>query len=101
MVDNNYVLLMNGDIYSKRGDSKDSDTHWLSNQLNECSSDEDLLDLFREIKGPFSLIFYNTKTQDLYFLRDSIGRQTLLLAEEDDGTIVISSVLGRFQLKCF
>lgn len=97
LVQDRYMLLMNGDVYSTRDNHEDSDTQWLIGRLNQCSSNDDILDLFRGIKGPYSIIFLDKASQQLYFLRDSIGRQTLLLAAQNDGSVVISSVIGKPQ----
>lgn len=86
---------MNGDVYSTRDNHEVSDTQWLIGRLNRCRSGDDILELFRGIKGPYSIIFLDKASQQLYFLRDSIGRQTLLLAAQHDGSVVISSVIGK------
>lgn len=52
-----------------------------------------LLDIFRHIQGPYSLIFLNGETNDLYFIRDSLGRQTLLLGQSE-GHLWLTSVVN-------
>lgn len=94
IVSEKYVLLFNGDIYSNRGDINQSDTQWLSDRLNDCDTVDKILDFFKDVKGPFSIIFYDKETHSLFFLRDSLGRQTLLLGRRGDGAIIISSVIG-------
>lgn len=97
LVKQKYVLLMNGDIYSKRGAVDQSDTEWLLDSLNKCQTIDDILELFRTIEGPYSIVIYDQSTSETIFVRDSLGRQTLLLAKRSgcDG-IVISSVIGKF-----
>ncbi len=54
----------------------------------------DFFDVMKEIQGPFSLIYFNGKTKRLYFARDSLGRQTLLIGLHQD-SIVITSVASK------
>lgn len=96
LIQDRFVLLMNGDIYSIRDNYDESDTLWLSKQLTQCTSISQILHLFQNIQGPYSAIFLDKDTHQLYFLRDLMGRQTLLLAAQNNGSIVISSVVGKF-----
>lgn len=60
--------------------------------MNYLQNEEEFLKLFTTIvKGPFSIIYYNIRTECLYFMRDSLGRQSLLLGY-DLGELVITSV---------
>lgn len=94
VVGEKYILLFNGDIYSMRDNNNQSDTQWMSDRMNECETINEILELFRRVRGPFSMIFYDKESQSLYWLRDSLGRQTLLLGRRYDGAIIISSVIG-------
>lgn len=90
-----HVFLINGDIFTKRDDCSLSDTEWLTRRIDECNDDEtELLEVLRTIEGPYSILYYNQNTSNLYFVRDILGRQSLLLATCLDGDIVLSSVLG-------
>lgn len=91
-----HIVLINGDIFSKRDDFKLSDTEWLIQRIDECDDNEEcLLKLFRVLKGPYSLCYCNRNTKKVYFLRDILGRQSLLLAKNADGDTILSSVLGK------
>lgn len=90
-----YALLMNGDIFSAREIKEQSDTEWLLEQIDSCASEADLIECFRRLEGPYSLVFFNKTADVLYFVRDSLGRQSLLLATDDDDGIYLSSVLGK------
>lgn len=46
------------------------------------------------IEGPYSLVYLNGKTKRLYFARDSLGRQTLLIGY-DTNSIYITSVASK------
>lgn len=90
-----HILLINGDIFSKRDDHSLSDTEWLTRRIDECNDNEvELLEMFRSLEGPFSIFYLNQNTSKLYFLRDILGRQSLLLARSPDGDIILSSVLA-------
>lgn len=94
-----HIVLINGDIFSKRDDRSLSDTEWLAQMFDKCNDDETkLLDLFRTLQGPYSIFYFNQNTKSLYFVRDVLGRQSLLLAKSPEGDIILSSVSGMFFL---
>lgn len=59
------------------------------------STEEHIIRVLKSLKGPFSLIYYEKHTQNLYFSRDRLGRSTMLFMKSDH-SIVISSVLGNY-----
>lgn len=79
------LLLMNGDIYNvPTSDSNTmSDTKWLFEQLSSSSSERELINLFKTIEGPFSFIFYDKIKKTLFFGRDSLGRNSLIIEDSD------------------
>ncbi|CAH2104400.1 unnamed protein product [Euphydryas editha] len=87
----NGILLFNGDIfYHKWPSAQDlSDTQILLDKLSY-----EIILTVKSFKGPFSLVYYDKQTQILYFLRDKIGRNSLLF-HKSDYSYTISSVLGR------
>lgn len=91
-----HIVLINGDIFTKRDDSLISDTEWLAQRIDECDDEIELLELFRSIEGPYSIIYCNQSSNKLYFLRDILGRQSLLLAKSPEGDTILSSVLGKY-----
>lgn len=93
-----YSLLMNGDLFSERELVEQSDTEWLSEQIDACRTVDDLIDVFRRVEGPYSIIIYDKKFEIIYFIRDSLGRQSLLLATDSEDNIYLSSVLGKFSI---
>lgn len=48
----------------------------------------------KQIQGPYSLIYFNGRTMRLYFARDSLGRQTLLIGSHQN-VIHITSVASK------
>lgn len=94
-----HVLLINGDIFTKRDDNTISDTEWLMQCIDNCNDDQNkLLNLFRDLEGPYSVLYFNRNTEDLYFIRDVLGRQSLLVAECGDGDLTFGSVLGIYEI---
>ncbi|CAH0726032.1 unnamed protein product, partial [Brenthis ino] len=92
--DENGILLFNGDIFDDTWDKKFSDTYVLMRKLVTCNSSEQIISQMKTLKGPFSLIYYNKLKNKLFFLRDRIGRNSLLFCKSSN-SYVISSVLGR------
>lgn len=88
---NDAVLLFNGDLYMKcLNDDNRSDTEYLFELISNAQNEEEFLDIFKTISGPFSIIcFFKSK---LYFARDSLGRNSLIIGKNED-SIFISSVV--------
>lgn len=55
------------------------------------NTEDDFLNAFRRIDGPFAFVFFNKSTNRLYFGRDRLGRRSLLVKVEED-SIQISSI---------
>ncbi|XP_055594407.1 asparagine synthetase domain-containing protein CG17486 [Uranotaenia lowii] len=88
-----FVLLFNGDAFVERDNLDESDTRWLFRKIQETSDECDLGTLFKTLKGPFSLILLDKLLERIYFARDSLGRNSLLISSSEEG-ILLSSVLG-------
>lgn len=89
-----FALLFNGDLFIDRDNLAESDTRWLLDRIESMATNLDELgELFKHLKGPFSLVLLDKQLQRVYFARDSIGRNSLLLGQSNDG-FVISSVTG-------
>lgn len=78
----NVILLFNGDLYMEiLENNAKSDTEYLFDLIEKCESEDELLNVFRIITGPFSIIcLFQSK---LYFARDSLGRNSLLVGKTD------------------
>ncbi|CAO1416225.1 unnamed protein product [Diamesa hyperborea] len=88
----NVILLFNGDLYMEiLENSVKSDTEYLFDLIKKCETEDELLDVFRIITGPFSIICYFQSK--LYFARDSLGRNSLLVGKIQDKKWFLSSVL--------
>ncbi|XP_037933873.1 asparagine synthetase domain-containing protein CG17486 [Teleopsis dalmanni] len=84
------VLIMNGDIYSYDEENL-SDTEWLIKKISECKTDSEILTLFTKTEGPFSIVFFNKKTKDLYFCRDKYGRNSLIIERSRNAWRILST----------
>ena len=97
-----YFLSFNGEIYN-----------WVElakkYNLNSCSGDTDLLfkllinyscqKILTEIDGPFAIIFYDKKKDELILARDQFGEKPLYYYEDTHKKIVCSSNKFRFNLE--
>ncbi|XP_037882925.1 asparagine synthetase domain-containing protein CG17486 [Glossina fuscipes] len=92
IVPDNIILLFNGDIFKTNSKElkNESDSDWLSTQLENCQSDKLLINFFKELEGPFSIIMYNKYSKDLYFARDSMGRNSLIVEKNKEHLCILS-----------
>ncbi|XP_058459210.1 asparagine synthetase domain-containing protein CG17486 isoform X2 [Malaya genurostris] len=88
-----FSFLFNGDLFVERGNSTVADTRWMFEKLTESIETNTFHNLITQLKGPFSLILLDRMTERVYFARDSLGRNSLLMCSTDDG-LIISSVIG-------
>ncbi|XP_064555391.1 asparagine synthetase domain-containing protein CG17486 [Drosophila montana] len=83
LVKEDLVLLFNGDLYNlnEKKPATEADSAWLLQQLIKCKSSDDaqLLALLQQLEGPYCLILYNRRDQVLYFCRDALGRNSLII----------------------
>nr|XP_032510579.1 asparagine synthetase domain-containing protein CG17486 isoform X3 [Danaus plexippus plexippus] len=87
------ILLFNGDIFNSTW-GEDSDTEALLNIFDNAMSTDHLRAQLKALKGPFSLIYYNKHTKIMYFVRDRIGRNSLLF-HKSENSYVLSNILSR------
>ncbi|XP_035446563.2 asparagine synthetase domain-containing protein CG17486 isoform X2 [Spodoptera frugiperda] len=91
------VLLYNGDIFDETWPSNISDTLVIKDKLHDKSntlSEEYIIQQLKSFKGPFAMIYLDKINKKIYFMRDRIGRSTLLF-HKSKNSIIISNVLGR------
>ncbi|XP_055625167.1 asparagine synthetase domain-containing protein CG17486 [Toxorhynchites rutilus septentrionalis] len=92
-----FSMLFNGDLFIDRDDMLESDSKWLFEKIAATNTVEQIGELFRLLKGPFSFILLDRQLQRVYFGRDSIGRNSLLIGITCEG-MVITSVIGNYAL---
>ncbi|KAH8387517.1 hypothetical protein KR093_007529 [Drosophila rubida] len=87
------VLLFNGDLYNLEAEKEatQSDSTWLMNQLIACHKEEQLLTIFQRIEGPYCLILYNRLQKVLYFCRDALGRNSLIIERQPNSLQLLST----------
>ncbi|XP_059049849.1 asparagine synthetase domain-containing protein CG17486 isoform X2 [Achroia grisella] len=95
-IENEYgFFLYNGDIFDESWDASINDTQVIVKKLSRAKNDpEDIVKELKTLKGPFSIIYYDKVNHNLYFTRDRIGRNSLLV-HKNESSLVFSSVLGR------
>ncbi|KAH8415386.1 hypothetical protein KR222_006569 [Zaprionus bogoriensis] len=91
-----WALLFNGDLYNLEGKkpAEQSDTAWLMEQLQQCDDaegDAKLLALMQQLRGPYCLVLYNRRNGAVYFCRDALGRNSLLMERQADCILMLST----------
>ncbi|KAH8272144.1 hypothetical protein KR018_002187, partial [Drosophila ironensis] len=88
---NEFVILFNGDLFNIEKPVSMSDTSWLADKIGECNSDEEIITLLRFLEGPHCLIIYDKRSQAIYFSRDVLGRNSLIIERSQDSLNLIST----------
>ncbi|XP_049952784.1 asparagine synthetase domain-containing protein 1 isoform X1 [Schistocerca serialis cubense] len=94
------ILLWNGDIFygSLAPDDSTSDTLSVVENLSKCHNNEMIIQTISKFRGPFSFVYLNPTTRQLWFGRDVLGRHSLL-SHSSNNSLVITSVSTR-ELDC-
>ncbi|CAF3931200.1 unnamed protein product [Rotaria magnacalcarata] len=94
------ILLFNGEIYegTLQISADDNDGVVLSQHLKQCSTDIDICNLISALEGCFAFIYFQKKTNSLYYGRDRLGRRSLLYSTETDPQSNIKMILSSVQL---
>lgn len=61
-------------------------------QLENATTETDLLNVFVNIEGPFAFVYYRASTRKIWFSRDCLGRRSLLWYKSKNGPFMLSSV---------
>ena len=94
---NGNILLWNGEIFSSdlvNVNDDENDGQNLLNKLSESTNQDIeifLFKIFESIKGPYAFVFYEAKTDCIYFGRDRLGRRSLLISLNEHN-LTLSSV---------
>lgn len=62
----------------------------LSGRLAKCTSDLEICDILMSIEGPWSFVYFQKSTKQLWFGRDYIGRRSLLFHHNESDFILTS-----------
>ncbi|CAK9300828.1 unnamed protein product [Gordionus sp. m RMFG-2023] len=88
-ISNHNILLWNGEIFDGIDlTSNQSDTEILFKLLDH----EDTNLVFNKLKGPFAFIYWQSNKNILWFGKDVIGRRSLLLSKNINGSLILSSI---------
>lgn len=91
VVNDDYVLMFNGDLFMDLDLNGQSDTDYLVSLFEKSRDESALRAIMGTLRGPYSLVFYNRSLKKLYFARDPMGRNSLLIGSEK-GKLFLSSV---------
>lgn len=92
-ISNGDVLCWNGEIFGGIPVAfGQNDTEVLMEQLENATTEIDLLNVFVNIEGPFAFVYYRASTKKIWFARDCLGRRSLLWYKSKNGPFMLSSV---------
>ena len=74
-------------IATRRGSNIESE----SSETDELRCNR-IVDVIRNITGPYAFVFFDALRQNVYFARDCLGRRSLLWMAGQDGSLVFSSL---------
>ena len=89
-----HLLMWNGDVFkydNKQLTPGSSDTDYIFSKLSECRTDNEVINVFQSIQGPWACVFWDKMKNILWFGRDFFGRQSLLIHQSKIG-LILSSV---------
>lgn len=98
-----HVLLWNGDVFggSPLIQSHQNDTRVILDTLKTTDGnaveDDRVPDVFAQIQGPFAFVYWRVDAGKIWFGRDPLGRQSLLIGQ-DPRRLVLSSVVDSNEL---
>ncbi|KAF9409399.1 hypothetical protein HW555_011223 [Spodoptera exigua] len=95
------VFLYNGDIFDETWPNNVSDTLVILDKLhdNDKTLTEDyIVKQLKTLKGPFAIIYYDKLNKQIYFMRDRIGRSTLLFYKNEN-SVIISNWFEQLKMK--
>ncbi|XP_040819241.1 asparagine synthetase domain-containing protein 1-like isoform X1 [Ochotona curzoniae] len=73
------VFLWNGEVFDGiKVEALENDTQVMFSCLSSCKSESDIVSLFSQVQGPWSFIYYQASSHDLWFGKDFFGRRSLL-----------------------
>ncbi|XP_058974489.1 asparagine synthetase domain-containing protein CG17486 isoform X4 [Musca domestica] len=87
-----HIFIFNGDVFNlPRNACEISDTNWIFNKISGAKDERALISCFRSIEGPFSFILYDNRLGNLFFGRDSLGRNSLLMENSKSHLRILST----------
>ncbi|KAH8241919.1 hypothetical protein KR032_008551 [Drosophila birchii] len=87
----NLIILFNGDFYNLQKPDNISDSLFIANKLAQCINAEQIISVLKPLEGPHSLIIYDKRDQILYFSRDTLGRNSLIIERTQNGINLLST----------
>ncbi|XP_075686044.1 asparagine synthetase domain-containing protein 1 [Rhinoderma darwinii] len=92
---NGNIFLWNGEVFGGV-DVPDTgnDSHVMFQHIASCVDEHEILSLISKVQGPWSFIYYQKKTHNVWFGRDFFGRRSLLwsFGETPENALCLTSV---------
>lgn len=75
------ILVWNGEVFGGKIEVKEreNDTAVILRELGKCETKASVLLLLEEVQGPFSFIYFQKRTNSLFYGRDKLGRRSLIV----------------------
>ncbi|KAF0268017.1 hypothetical protein FOG48_02995 [Hanseniaspora uvarum] len=95
-----FIVQYNGELYNTEINIDNNDTKYISDLLNKISfetedAEGEIVDVIKSMKGEFAYNIIDTKTSNIYFGRDSIGKRSLSYCFlEDTNELIVTSCNG-------
>ncbi|KAK3939492.1 asparagine synthase [Diplogelasinospora grovesii] len=91
------VLCWNGEAWRIDGHPVNgNDGEAIYGLLTKASATENneaaILSVLRSIEGPFAFVYYDAPSQTVYYGRDRLGRRSLMINAQDEGTLTLCSI---------
>ena len=67
-----------------------SDTKFISDKLESCTTEKDILNTLSKIQGPWAFVLWDKVRSCLWYGRDFFGRQSLLIHKSEERLILTS-----------
>ena len=74
LIQNENVLLWNGDLFNVDFDRRLSDTQYLFDKLNRSVTEENVSRVLSTCQGPGAYVYYNATFRKVWFGRDYFGK---------------------------
>ncbi|KAI7885743.1 hypothetical protein K492DRAFT_203752 [Lichtheimia hyalospora FSU 10163] len=83
------ILCWNGEVFDGLSMStEENDTQVLFGQLEDT---QDILKVISRVEGPFAFVFWQQRTNTIWFGRDCLGRRSLLWRRTDTSLLICST----------
>ncbi|CAB4252605.1 similar to Saccharomyces cerevisiae YML096W Putative protein of unknown function with similarity to asparagine synthetases [Maudiozyma barnettii] len=101
VIDGKFVLQFNGELYNNAIDQNGNDTQYIVqllsqiNVLDKLLSQQQIIDVIRELDGEFAYTISDLVNEVIYFGRDTIGKRSLsYCTDSETHDLYVASITG-------